>query len=78
MLQLAIENEIHSLFQVLGNEADVLLLDFDVFDGWLNTRSYIITGFIIGKHLTMDFEFTEEFSNEELFERLKALRNKGE
>lgn len=78
MLQLAIENEIYSLFQVLGTEADMLLLDFDLFEDWLNTRSHIITGFIIGKHLTMDFEFTEEFSNEELFKRLKALRNKGE
>lgn len=77
-LQLVMENELNNVFDVIGERANKLLLDFDLFEEWLNNYTTFLTGFFIGKYQTGAFDFVEEYSNEELFERLKALRNKGE
>lgn len=78
MITLVTENEVYDLMKVIGEKCEVLLLDFEMFEDWLINISTALTGFIIGKYRTMDFDFVEEYSNEELFERLLVLYGKGE
>lgn len=78
MLTLVMVDELSNILDIIGEKSNKLLLDFDLFEEWLNNYTTFLTGFIIGKYQTVEFDFVDECPNEELFERLKALRNKGE